>query len=518
MASKLTYLKFLKNPVVLLILILVLAFVLRVHHLDKEDLELAESFRYIEANTLASSFHVTLNYEEHPPLYNIFLHFWRAVGESVFILRFSSVLFGIGSVLFLFLIGKKIFNEKVGLVAALIFTLNPLHINYSQNVEPYSFTIFFTFLSVYFLIRALGSNRFSHWALFVVAIVIAGYSDHFILFLLIAITLAIVISFKAYKKKLKSLLLSGVAISILFIPNIFIGLFQFTFLAESSGFTQLRNPLWYLLIIPFNLVTLNVGMRSIFFDLNNIPVKSMLIPLLIIMLFFTIFFIKGLLPFKEQKEKKLFLLACFFVPILSLYLMSFFTFMFIDPNRFLFVSFPFFILVAKGITSVKSKQIFSILILLLLIIGSVQVYSNFQQHKTQITPITNTIALNYEYGDVVGVHPQEYLPTFWYYLPEKIPATSFPVHFPLNTYEKYQRHNYNIQEINEETIPLFIEYQKNLSQDYDRLWYVAHHARIKKSEMGREGFVLDFLSKNHVLILEEESPDGLVGLYLFELT
>ncbi len=511
-------LSFLKKPVILLVFILVLAFVLRVHNLDKEDLELAESFRFIEANTLASSFYVTLNYEEHPPLYNIFLHFWRSVGESVFILRFSSVIFGVGAVLLIYLIGKKIFNYKVGLVAALILAFNPLHINYSQNVEPYAFTTFFSFLSIYFLIKSFGSNRFWHWALFVLSIVIAGYADHFILFLLIAISLAVVFSYKVYRTKVKSLILSGAAISILFIPNIFIGLFQFTFLGESAGFAQLRHPLWYLLILPLNFVTLNVGMRSIFLDFNNLPIMKMLPLLLVIILFFGVFFIKGLIPFKEQREKKIFLLSCLLVPVLSLYIMSFFTFMFIDPNRFLFISFPFFILVAKGITSVKSKQVFSVLILVLLLIGSIQVYSHFQQHKTKITAITNKIISNYELGDVVVVHPQQYLPTLWYYLPENIPATSFPVHFPLDTYEKYKRHDYNTEKINKLTIPSFLEYQKNLSKDYSRLWYVVHLSRIEKSEMDREGFVLDFLTQNYSLVLQEKSPEGLAGVYLFKLS
>ena len=161
-------LSFFKNPVFLIILILALALALRLHNLNAEDFELAESFRFIEANTLASSFYVTLNYEEHPPLYNIFLHFWRYVGESVFVLRLSSVLFGVGAVLLIYLIGKKIFDYKVGLVAALILALNPLHLNYSQNIEPYSFTVFFSFLAIYFLIRALGSNQFKHWSLFVI--------------------------------------------------------------------------------------------------------------------------------------------------------------------------------------------------------------------------------------------------------------------------------------------------------------------------------------------------------------
>ena len=65
----------LKNKLFLLLLILLLAFCIRIYHLNAENLDLAEAYRFTEADSLDGAFYKTLNYEEHPPAYNIFLYF-----------------------------------------------------------------------------------------------------------------------------------------------------------------------------------------------------------------------------------------------------------------------------------------------------------------------------------------------------------------------------------------------------------------------------------------------------------
>ena len=101
---------FLSNPAVLLVLVLLLAASVRLYNVTTEDLDLAEAFRVTESDTLNRAFYTTLNYEEHPPLYNIFLHFWMYGGSSVFWLRFSSVLFGLGSIFLIYLLGRHFFD------------------------------------------------------------------------------------------------------------------------------------------------------------------------------------------------------------------------------------------------------------------------------------------------------------------------------------------------------------------------------------------------------------------------
>ncbi len=504
-----------KNPsFLLLVLIIFTAFTVRIYQLDAEDLELAEGFRLAEADTLDAAFYKPLNFEEHPPLYLIFLYFWRSFGEDVFFLRFSSVLFGVGAIIFLYLIGKELFGKKVGLIAALIMSLNPLHINYSQNLEPYALTTFLSFMSFYFLIKALEYNKPKYYFLFILSIVLTGYSDYFTAFLLLAVVLFFILYHKTYRNRIKNLILSGLCSSLLFVPLIFMGLFTFLSLLGSEKFAGLKHPLWYILILPYNLVTFIVGENSLFFDSSHLPQGIWLPGLLLIVSLFGIFFLKGVLLWKENKEKTTRLLSIFLLPPLLLYLTSFFTFMYIDPHRFLFISFPFFILMAKGLASLKEKKVFIIFLVVFLIIGSVLVYSNLQQRKTKIAEISSFIELHYQPEDVVAVLPQEYLPVLWYYLPDNFSVTSFPQHFPLDTYTKFKRADFSLQTIDEDSIPVFLKYQEELSRGYSRLWYLVDLNRASLGE-DKHNFVLNYLSQSYPLILSRKSPDERIGLYLF---
>jgi len=507
---------FLSNPAVLLVLVLLLAASVRLYNVTTEDLDLAEAFRVTESDTLNSAFYTTLNYEEHPPLYNIFLHFWMYGGSSVFWLRFSSVLFGLGSIFLIYLLGRHFFDQRTGLLAALLLAVNPLHLNYSQNVEPYIFTIFFSFLSMYYFVKALETDRFRHWFGFVVPLLIAGYSDHFIALLLSAIVLSIVFTYSTYKYRLKSLLLAAGALFILFIPNLFIVFFQFVFLSQSEGSLALRHPLWYILIIPYNFITFAVGERSIFFQASYFPVKGFMPILFVFAFFYGLLFIRGVWPFRQEKEKKILLLSWFVIPIIALYAISLFMFMFIDPHRFLFISFPFFILVAKGLSSIKRQWLFTVLLILLFVLGGIGVYSHYQQHKPIVSPITSLIANQYQPGDIITVMPQQYLPVIWYYLPKNIPATSFPTNFPLNIPVKFSRYDYNQELVDEKTIPLFISYQDKISQDYSRLWLVVETNRVYPV-IDPSAFVFSYFSQHYPLEMEYHSSDRRVAVYLFEL-
>src|SRR3990167_4926541 len=85
------------------------------------------------------------------PVYYILVHYWTKIfGLSEFKLRFFSAIFGIASIYMIFLLGKTIFNEKVGLIAAFILSINHQHIYYSQEARNYSFLVFLALLSAYY--------------------------------------------------------------------------------------------------------------------------------------------------------------------------------------------------------------------------------------------------------------------------------------------------------------------------------------------------------------------------------
>ena len=72
------------------------------------------------------------------PLYFILLYGWMAFSTDGVWLRLFSVIFGLASVLLIYLLGRKLAGEKVGLTAALLLTLSPLFINHAQEVRMYT--------------------------------------------------------------------------------------------------------------------------------------------------------------------------------------------------------------------------------------------------------------------------------------------------------------------------------------------------------------------------------------------
>lgn len=68
--------------------------------------------------------------------------------------RFISLFFGMGTVLLVYLIGKRIYSKKVGLLSSLFLSFSFLHILYSKMIKPdiaMSFFIVLSFLFIYFI-------------------------------------------------------------------------------------------------------------------------------------------------------------------------------------------------------------------------------------------------------------------------------------------------------------------------------------------------------------------------------
>jgi mannosyltransferase len=92
----------------------------------------------------------------HPPLYYYLLHVWRNVfGSSEAALRSLSAILGVVLVGLTFLIGRKVFSAGVGLLAALLVTINPFQIYYSQEARMYMLLAVIGAAATFFLLRLL---------------------------------------------------------------------------------------------------------------------------------------------------------------------------------------------------------------------------------------------------------------------------------------------------------------------------------------------------------------------------
>ncbi len=113
---------------------------------------------------------------QNGPLYFVLLRGWVALtGISEYGMRFFSLLFGVLGIPLTYVVGRRWFDRRVGLLAALLVTVSPYLIWYAQEVKMYALVLALALTALYSLRRALeGEGRW--WAVQVVTTSLAFYS------------------------------------------------------------------------------------------------------------------------------------------------------------------------------------------------------------------------------------------------------------------------------------------------------------------------------------------------------
>src|SRR5205814_7720420 len=100
----------------------------------------------------------TLPNDYDPPVSRyIAAPFVGILGLSELSTRLPFALMGIATVFLVALLGRRWFNATAGLLAALLLTIDPWHINYSRIAHPGSYMPFFTVMALYCFTRGTSS-------------------------------------------------------------------------------------------------------------------------------------------------------------------------------------------------------------------------------------------------------------------------------------------------------------------------------------------------------------------------
>ncbi|MBI4790650.1 MAG: glycosyltransferase family 39 protein, partial [Chloroflexi bacterium] len=137
------------------LLVILLSLALRMARVGELRMWGDEAYSVYSANrTLAAITFEGAENDPHPPLYYYLLHFYLPLaGASELSVRFFSVFPGVATLALLYAIGKRLFNPRVGLLAAALAAIAPFHIYYSQEIRMYALAIFLTTLATYFFVR-----------------------------------------------------------------------------------------------------------------------------------------------------------------------------------------------------------------------------------------------------------------------------------------------------------------------------------------------------------------------------
>ncbi|MBL7196792.1 MAG: glycosyltransferase family 39 protein [Candidatus Omnitrophica bacterium] len=347
-----------KKVQILLLLIILLGVFLRIYALDRETFTGDEMLTASFSKSSICEICTNRLKAGHLPSYFIIIYYWmRLFGNDEFSLRFSSVIFGTASIYILFLVIKHLFDEKIALVGSFLFSVSSASIYYSQDARMYSLVVLFVLLSVLFLLKALNRNRNIYWLLYTIftlfVLSLSASSIPVILFEL----LFVILTWRRYKDSVRKFIISLFLIAFFYLPLILV-------LIRSKGPDVLS---W---IPPPNLFSIVETFRLFGFKFIIPPLFRSKDPLNFLLggfglIFLGLLSIIGAFSVRKEKDRLILLLLWLAIPIFTLLVLSFLWTPVFGPVRYvLYSSCAYCILIAKGITSFKNKNIQIVLIAL----------------------------------------------------------------------------------------------------------------------------------------------------------
>lgn len=189
--------KLIKENIVI-IGIMVLAIILRLIYLDYKSLWLDEATNVILAGKDLSAFTFA-----DPPLYYLVLHFALKVGNSEFIIRFPSVIFGILSVFVLYKVGMILYGKREALLGSFLLSMSSTSIISSQEAKYYSLFIFLSLLTIYFFLKMEYEEKVEYRKrnkiYFLISLILSIYAHYFAILLLASLIIFKLLTLKIWR-------------------------------------------------------------------------------------------------------------------------------------------------------------------------------------------------------------------------------------------------------------------------------------------------------------------------------
>ena len=156
----------------------------------------------------------------HPPLYPLLLRLWLAPGASEYLARFLSVGCGVLLIPVIYQVGRRLFGERWGRLAAFLTAVSPFFIYYSREVRMYSLVALLVALSVLFFLKIVVGEGGWAWLGYGVTMVAALYTDYPAFLVLVGLNGFVVLFWSRYRPLARSwLALQGLLLA-LYLPGL----------------------------------------------------------------------------------------------------------------------------------------------------------------------------------------------------------------------------------------------------------------------------------------------------------
>lgn len=364
--------------------------------LPKENVPISEIKKYVEYSTDKSvmDVFVSLRYRGmHPPFYYLLLRYTiRFFNNDVITLRALSIVFSVLSILLLFLLGKAIHGEFLGLLCSSFVALSAYHLHYNVMVRPYPLLMFLSLLSSLLIYFLVASNKFHFKSfgcyLYILISVIGLYTLYHYLFVLCFQAAFVFLSLRKDVKRVLLTVLIFLLIGLLFIPWLPLLIDQLHRINRGHFYFHGQNNL---LLILYRLIFYNFLQFSLLDKFHGLALSQAKDVFLLIVL---IVFLIGCRNMLYRRQSRFFFIG------LVVYLVAHFTgdWMMdsktLEFNKFLFFLEPmFFFVFTFGFVKMSNRfYIRNSLILLLSILLIVSSLKVFQAKKNFDGPeIVNSV-------------------------------------------------------------------------------------------------------------------------------
>jgi uncharacterized membrane protein len=207
-----------------LLLIILLATLLRLVAISTRPIWYDEAFAVLFAEKgLQAMLHGTLTRvggtaaDVHPLAYYLLLKGWMDVfGQSLTVVRLLSVLFGVGTVLIIYIFSRSLVGDRMALTAALLVALSPFQIHYAQEIRMYALLVFLLAAATMALWFGMHNGRWYWWAMLSITIALAQYVHNLAIFYTFPLALTPV--FYRNWRSVRNVILSGILAIVLYIP------------------------------------------------------------------------------------------------------------------------------------------------------------------------------------------------------------------------------------------------------------------------------------------------------------
>jgi len=178
---------------------------------------------FVAAKSFPTGISAALVSDGHPPLFFFLMHFWAKLwGTNEFGLRLLPALLGIATIPLLYVVARRMFGRYVGVLAAGVGALLPMHILVSREARMYTLLPLMVLLSIWTLYEATQHNLRRYWIGWVVTSALMMYSHNWGILVFVAENLYVLWDWLSRQKRgwpfLGAWVASAAGVGLLYLP------------------------------------------------------------------------------------------------------------------------------------------------------------------------------------------------------------------------------------------------------------------------------------------------------------